>query len=194
MEYEFSSPVSYFKATADQLTLFTLIFTHICISLLPTESISINHKDSRWVGAWWLGFLVSGFLMLLAGIPFWFLPNTLAKQCKSPSKKKQKEDIQAKNSSDTPEEEQEQGSFLPEDNTEEDAPQPVTMAAMAKGIVGLIPFRFLVSSPSFRKGGVGVGKSNGSTLPKVVFLLTNLHQSHTFKSMITELLGAGERG
>ncbi|XP_014008208.2 solute carrier organic anion transporter family member 1C1 isoform X2 [Salmo salar] len=96
------------------------------------ESISINHKDSRWVGAWWLGFLVSGFLMLLAGIPFWFLPNTLAKQCKSPSKKKQKEDIQAKNSSDTPEEEQEQGSFLPEDNTEEDAPQPVTMAAMAK--------------------------------------------------------------
>ncbi|XP_045555635.1 solute carrier organic anion transporter family member 1C1 isoform X2 [Salmo salar] len=101
------------------------------------ESISINHKDSRWVGAWWLGFLVSGFLMLLAGIPFWFLPNTLAKQCKSPSKKKQKEDIQAKNSSDTPEEEQEQGSFLPEDNTEEDAPQPVTMAAMAKGSINL---------------------------------------------------------
>eukprot|EP00063_Salmo_salar_P033375 XP_014008210.1 PREDICTED: solute carrier organic anion transporter family member 1C1-like isoform X2 [Salmo salar] len=101
------------------------------------ESISINHKDSRWVGAWWLGFLVSGFLMLLAGIPFWFLPNTLAKQCKSPSKKKQKEDIQAKNSSDTPEEEQEQGSFLPEDNTEEDAPQPVTMAAMAKGSMNL---------------------------------------------------------
>ncbi|XP_038833766.1 solute carrier organic anion transporter family, member 1D1 isoform X2 [Salvelinus namaycush] len=96
------------------------------------ESISINHKDSRWVGAWWLGFLVSGLLMLLSGIPFWFLPNTLAKQCKSPSKKKQKEDIQAKSSSDTSEVEQEQGSFLPEDNTEEDAPQPVTMAAMAK--------------------------------------------------------------
>ncbi|XP_023825073.1 solute carrier organic anion transporter family member 1C1 isoform X2 [Salvelinus sp. IW2-2015] len=96
------------------------------------ESISINHKDSRWVGAWWLGFLVSGLLMLLAGIPFWFLPNTMAKQCKSPSKKKQKEDIQAKSSSDTSEVDQEQGSFLPEDNTEEDAPQPVTMAAMAK--------------------------------------------------------------
>uniref|UniRef100_A0A673ZCQ5 Solute carrier organic anion transporter family member n=1 Tax=Salmo trutta TaxID=8032 RepID=A0A673ZCQ5_SALTR len=107
---------------------------YVDIGSVDLESISINHKDSRWVGAWWLGFLVSGFLMLLAGIPFWFLPNTLAKQCKSPSKKKQ-EDIQAKNSSDTPEEEQ--GSFLPEDNTEEDAPQPVTMAAMAKGSMNL---------------------------------------------------------
>uniref|UniRef100_A0A8C7TI16 Solute carrier organic anion transporter family member n=1 Tax=Oncorhynchus mykiss TaxID=8022 RepID=A0A8C7TI16_ONCMY len=107
------SPVSYFKEISDQLTMFTLIVTHICISLLPTESISINHKDSRWVGAWWLGFLVSGFLMLLAGIPFWFLPNTLAKQCKSPSKKRQKEDIQAKSSSDTPEVEPEQGNFAP---------------------------------------------------------------------------------
>uniref|UniRef100_A0A8C8JF40 Solute carrier organic anion transporter family member n=1 Tax=Oncorhynchus tshawytscha TaxID=74940 RepID=A0A8C8JF40_ONCTS len=76
---------------------------YVDIGSVDLESISINHKDSRWVGAWWLGFLVSGFLMLLAGIPFWFLPNTLAKQCKSPSKKRQKEDI-----------------------------QPVTMAAMAK--------------------------------------------------------------
>uniref|UniRef100_A0A673ZFM7 Solute carrier organic anion transporter family member n=1 Tax=Salmo trutta TaxID=8032 RepID=A0A673ZFM7_SALTR len=91
---------------------------YVDIGSVDLESISINHKDSRWVGAWWLGFLVSGFLMLLAGIPFWFLPNTLAKQCKSPS----------------------------------------------------------------------VGKSNGSTLPKVVFLLTHLHQSNTFKSMIPELL------
>ncbi|CAB1347362.1 unnamed protein product [Coregonus sp. 'balchen'] len=105
---------------------------YVDIGSVDLESISINHKDSRWVGAWWLGFLVSGFLMLLAGIPFWFLPNTLPKQGKSPSKKKQKDDIQAKSSSDTPEEEQEQGSFLPEDNTEEDAPKPVTMAAMAK--------------------------------------------------------------
>uniref|UniRef100_A0A8C7FSI3 Solute carrier organic anion transporter family member n=1 Tax=Oncorhynchus kisutch TaxID=8019 RepID=A0A8C7FSI3_ONCKI len=105
---------------------------YVDIGSVDLESISINHKDSRWVGAWWLGFLVSGFLMLLAGIPFWFLPNTLAKQCKSPSKKRQKQDIQAKSSSDTPEVEPEQGSFIPEDNTEEDAPQPVTMAAMAK--------------------------------------------------------------
>uniref|UniRef100_A0A8C7FSG7 Solute carrier organic anion transporter family member n=1 Tax=Oncorhynchus kisutch TaxID=8019 RepID=A0A8C7FSG7_ONCKI len=88
---------------------------YVDIGSVDLESISINHKDSRWVGAWWLGFLVSGFLMLLAGIPFWFLPNTLAKH-----------------SSDTPEVEPEQGSFIPEDNTEEDAPQPVTMAAMAK--------------------------------------------------------------
>ncbi|XP_029598540.1 solute carrier organic anion transporter family member 1C1 [Salmo trutta] len=112
---------------------------YVDIGSVDLESISINHKDSRWVGAWWLSLLVSGFLMLLAGIPFWFLPNTLAKQGKSPSKKEQ-EDIQAKNSSDTPEEEQEQGSFLPEDNTEENAMVPwCTMAAWCQSVTETAP-------------------------------------------------------
>uniref|UniRef100_A0A8C7FU82 Solute carrier organic anion transporter family member n=1 Tax=Oncorhynchus kisutch TaxID=8019 RepID=A0A8C7FU82_ONCKI len=59
---------------------------YVDIGSVDLESISINHKDSRWVGAWWLGFLVSGFLMLLAGIPFWFLPNTLAKAPLTPQR------------------------------------------------------------------------------------------------------------
>ncbi|XP_041114261.1 solute carrier organic anion transporter family member 1C1-like isoform X2 [Polyodon spathula] len=43
-------------------------------------TVTINLKDSRWVGAWWLGFLVAGIVMLLASIPFWFLPRSLPKQ------------------------------------------------------------------------------------------------------------------
>lgn len=44
------------------------------------ESVTITPKDARWVGAWWLGFLVSSCLLLLSSIPFWFLPRSLPKQ------------------------------------------------------------------------------------------------------------------
>uniref|UniRef100_A0A672R4U4 Solute carrier organic anion transporter family member 1B3-like n=1 Tax=Sinocyclocheilus grahami TaxID=75366 RepID=A0A672R4U4_SINGR len=53
---------------------------YVDIGAVDLDSITINHKDSRWVGAWWLGFLLTGGVMLLAGIPFWFLPKSLPKQ------------------------------------------------------------------------------------------------------------------
>lgn len=45
--------------------------------ILYTESITITPADSRWVGAWWLGYLIAGVITLLSAIPFWFLPRTL---------------------------------------------------------------------------------------------------------------------
>ena len=42
--------------------------------------MTISPKDARWVGAWWLGFFISTALLLLAGIPFCFLPRTLPQQ------------------------------------------------------------------------------------------------------------------
>lgn len=49
-------------------------------SFLHPESVTITPKDARWVGAWWLGFLVSSGLLLISSIPFWFLPRSLPKQ------------------------------------------------------------------------------------------------------------------
>lgn len=47
-------------------------------SCIPdTESITITPADSRWVGAWWLGYLIAGVITLLSAIPFWFLPRSL---------------------------------------------------------------------------------------------------------------------
>uniref|UniRef100_A0AAY4BG49 Solute carrier organic anion transporter family member n=1 Tax=Denticeps clupeoides TaxID=299321 RepID=A0AAY4BG49_9TELE len=60
---------------------------YVDIGAVDLDVIAINHKDSRWVGAWWLGFLVTGAVMLLAGIPFWFLPKSLPKQESKNSKK-----------------------------------------------------------------------------------------------------------
>lgn len=48
-----------------------------CCPAAATESITITPADARWVGAWWLGYLIAGVITLLAAIPFWFLPRSL---------------------------------------------------------------------------------------------------------------------
>ncbi|KAK7896330.1 hypothetical protein WMY93_021655 [Mugilogobius chulae] len=53
---------------------------YVDIGFVDMDSVSITPKDSRWVGAWWLGFLVSSGLLLTSSIPFWFLPRSLVKQ------------------------------------------------------------------------------------------------------------------
>ncbi|KAJ6664813.1 hypothetical protein lerEdw1_005785 [Lerista edwardsae] len=44
------------------------------------SEIGITHKDPRWVGAWWLGFLISASMVAIAAIPYFFFPRALAKQ------------------------------------------------------------------------------------------------------------------
>ncbi|KAL1276066.1 hypothetical protein QQF64_035689, partial [Cirrhinus molitorella] len=61
---------------------------YVDIGAVDLDTITINYKDSRWVGAWWLGFLLTGGVMLLAGIPFWFLPKSLPKQGETESEEK----------------------------------------------------------------------------------------------------------
>ncbi|XP_063761104.1 solute carrier organic anion transporter family member 1C1-like isoform X2 [Eleginops maclovinus] len=53
---------------------------YVDIGYVDMESVTITPKDARWVGAWWLGFMVSSGLLLISSIPFWFLPRTLPKQ------------------------------------------------------------------------------------------------------------------
>uniref|UniRef100_A0A674E8G9 Solute carrier organic anion transporter family member n=1 Tax=Salmo trutta TaxID=8032 RepID=A0A674E8G9_SALTR len=66
--------------------MFGFLLGSLCASLyvdigyVDLETVTITPKDARWVGAWWLGFLVSSVIMLLSGIPFWFLPRSLPKQ------------------------------------------------------------------------------------------------------------------
>ncbi|XP_010084961.1 PREDICTED: solute carrier organic anion transporter family member 1C1-like [Pterocles gutturalis] len=50
------------------------------IGIVDVDSISINPKDTRWVGAWWLGLLICGAVNFIASLPFWFLPYSLPKE------------------------------------------------------------------------------------------------------------------
>ncbi|XP_029027072.1 solute carrier organic anion transporter family member 1C1-like [Betta splendens] len=50
---------------------------YVDIGFVNMESISITPADARWVGAWWLGYLIAGVITLLSAIPFWFLPRSL---------------------------------------------------------------------------------------------------------------------
>lgn len=69
-----SHPVKNYILVSLSLSLLTL---SLCLS--PPESVVITPKDARWVGAWWLGFLVSSAFLLLSSVPFWFLPRSLPK-------------------------------------------------------------------------------------------------------------------
>ncbi|XP_037370154.1 solute carrier organic anion transporter family member 1A2 isoform X1 [Talpa occidentalis] len=47
---------------------------------VSTDELTITPTDSRWVGAWWFGFLICAGVNVLTSIPFFFLPKTLPKE------------------------------------------------------------------------------------------------------------------
>uniref|UniRef100_A0A452RQD8 Solute carrier organic anion transporter family member n=1 Tax=Ursus americanus TaxID=9643 RepID=A0A452RQD8_URSAM len=58
---------------------------YVDIGYVDLSNIRITPKDSRWVGAWWLGFLLAGMLSIMSSIPFFFLPKSLDKSRKETS-------------------------------------------------------------------------------------------------------------
>ncbi|XP_057618122.1 solute carrier organic anion transporter family member 1A5-like isoform X1 [Chionomys nivalis] len=45
-----------------------------------TDDLTITPTDTRWVGAWWVGFLICAGVNVLTSIPFFFLPKMLPKE------------------------------------------------------------------------------------------------------------------
>ncbi|XP_028255373.1 solute carrier organic anion transporter family, member 1D1 [Parambassis ranga] len=99
---------------------------YVDIGFVDLDSITITHKDSRWVGAWWLGFIVTGTVVLLSSIPFWFLPKSLPKQGQEHSQSKSTELTTVA----------EQENFLPEETQDqEEKEKPVTFQELAKDFI-----------------------------------------------------------
>lgn len=42
------------------------------------EDVDMSPKDPRWIGAWWLGFIVFGCLTFVAALPMLCFPRYLA--------------------------------------------------------------------------------------------------------------------
>ncbi|XP_073190044.1 solute carrier organic anion transporter family member 2B1 isoform X2 [Lepidochelys kempii] len=59
---------------------------YVDIDKVPPEEIQLTNKDPRWVGAWWLGFLVAATLMALSAIPYFFFPKEMPKEVVKGSK------------------------------------------------------------------------------------------------------------
>ncbi|XP_058401583.1 solute carrier organic anion transporter family member 2B1 isoform X3 [Diceros bicornis minor] len=53
---------------------------YVDIDRMPEGGISLTSKDPRWVGAWWLGFLISAGAVALAAIPYFFFPREMPKE------------------------------------------------------------------------------------------------------------------
>ncbi|XP_078409730.1 solute carrier organic anion transporter family member 1C1-like [Cetorhinus maximus] len=47
------------------------------VGFVSSDSLTITPKDTRWVGAWWLGVLIVGMISILAAIPICFFPKTM---------------------------------------------------------------------------------------------------------------------
>uniref|UniRef100_H2LXW0 Solute carrier organic anion transporter family member n=1 Tax=Oryzias latipes TaxID=8090 RepID=H2LXW0_ORYLA len=128
---------------------------YVDIGFTDLETITITHRDSRWVGAWWLGFIVSGTVMLLASIPFFFLSKTLPKEGEEENKSTELTALA------------EQENFLPEEAIgAEEKEKPVTFKEMVKDFV-----------PSLRR----LFKNSIFSL----MILTNLVAVNGFIGMIT---------
>uniref|UniRef100_G3R587 Solute carrier organic anion transporter family member n=2 Tax=Gorilla gorilla gorilla TaxID=9595 RepID=G3R587_GORGO len=74
---------------------------YVDTGFVNTDDLIITPTDTRWVGAWWFGFLICAGVNVLTAIPFFFLPNTLPKEglennadiVKNENEDKQKEEV-----------------------------------------------------------------------------------------------------
>lgn len=50
------------------------------LSTCVAGEVQLTNKDPRWVGAWWLGFLVAASLVALSAVPYFFFPQEMPKE------------------------------------------------------------------------------------------------------------------
>ncbi|NXS89491.1 SO2B1 protein, partial [Erpornis zantholeuca] len=53
---------------------------YVDIDKASAAEVQLTNKDPRWVGAWWLGFLVASSLVALSALPYFFFPREMPKE------------------------------------------------------------------------------------------------------------------
>ncbi|KAK7130835.1 hypothetical protein R3I94_016094 [Phoxinus phoxinus] len=50
------------------------------VEKISSDEVLLKHNDPRWVGAWWLGFLIAATLLLLTSLPYLFFPKKISRE------------------------------------------------------------------------------------------------------------------
>ncbi|XP_067889153.1 solute carrier organic anion transporter family member 2B1-like [Heterodontus francisci] len=58
----------------------TVLRFYVDIDKLSADEIDLKFGDPRWVGAWWLGFLMAASCVALVSIPYFFFPREMPKE------------------------------------------------------------------------------------------------------------------
>ncbi|XP_033121354.1 solute carrier organic anion transporter family member 2A1-like, partial [Anneissia japonica] len=60
-------------------TSFQCLSLYVDFYRVDDESTPTDPHDSRWIGAWWLGFVLAGVVIVMLSIPLFFFPRNLKK-------------------------------------------------------------------------------------------------------------------
>ncbi|NXD11230.1 SO2B1 protein, partial [Nothocercus nigrocapillus] len=53
---------------------------YVDIDKVTGEEIQLTNEDPRWVGAWWLGYLIAASLVAVSAVPYFFFPREMPKE------------------------------------------------------------------------------------------------------------------
>lgn len=56
---------------------------YVDIDKVTEDEVQLTNRDPRWVGAWWLGFLVAASLVAVSAVPYFFFPREMPKEVTS---------------------------------------------------------------------------------------------------------------
>ncbi|XP_060792392.1 solute carrier organic anion transporter family member 2B1 [Neoarius graeffei] len=74
-----------------------LLRFYVDFNTMSPAEIVLERKDPRWVGAWWLGFLLAGTLLFLTSLPYLFFPRSIiTEETVESSKESQTEKLKEK--------------------------------------------------------------------------------------------------
>ncbi|XP_033111468.1 solute carrier organic anion transporter family member 2A1-like [Anneissia japonica] len=60
-------------------TSFQCLSVYVDFYRVDEESIPTDPRDPRWIGAWWLGFVIASVVIVMVSVPLFLFPRKLRK-------------------------------------------------------------------------------------------------------------------
>ncbi|XP_077360957.1 solute carrier organic anion transporter family member 2B1 isoform X2 [Festucalex cinctus] len=70
-----------------------LLRFYVDFDKMSADEVQLDRGDLRWVGAWWLGFLVASCLLFVAALPYFFFPRSMPPEDESEVDEKRQLDV-----------------------------------------------------------------------------------------------------